>query len=83
MTDWIDVLGDAIFGVADLFMGTGRPKRVIGISLIAITVFVVIGTLIAVWLGANLAPAGYIVLAPTLLVTTTVASYCLLTDRAR
>lgn len=83
MSDWIDILGDAIFRIAESFMITDRPKRLVGVIFVAVTAFGAIGTLIAVALGANLAPNGYFVLVPALMTTTAIAGYCFLTDRAQ
>ena len=83
MADWIDTLGDAIFHIAEPFIEFTRPKRLIGISFVAITVFAVIGTLTAIALGTNLAPFGYFVLIPFLLTTTSITCYCFLTDRSQ
>jgi hypothetical protein len=83
MSDWIDILGDAIFRIAELFMINDRPKRLVGVIFVAITAFGAIGTLIAVTLGAYLAPNGYFVLIPALMTTTAIAGYCFLTDRSQ
>ena len=83
MADWIDTLGDVIFRIAGSFVDAERPKRVIGIAFAAITAFGTIGTLAAIALGVKLAPAGYFVFLPALLMTTAVAGYCFWTDRAR
>ncbi len=83
MADWIDTLGDLMFHIAEPFMNSSRPKRLVGIGFVYITAFAVIGTLIAVWLGANLNPVGYIILVPVLLLTASIACYCFLTDRGQ
>ena len=83
MVDWIDTLGDAIFRIAESFMDSNRPKRLVGVAFGAITAFGAIGTLAAVALGANLAPAGYFVLIPALLTTTVITGYCFITDHAQ
>lgn len=81
MADCNDTVGDMIFHIAEAFMETTRPKRLVGIVFASITAFVVIGTLIAVSLGTNLDPVGYFVLIPLLLTTSSIACYCFLTDR--
>lgn len=81
MADWIDTLGDAIFQIAQSFMDSNRPKRLVGIAFIAITAFGMIGTLAAVAFGANLELTGYSILIPALLTTTSIVLYCFLTDR--
>ncbi len=81
MADWIDTLGDVIFHIAEPFMDSTRPKRLVGIAFAAITTFAVIGTLIALWLGTNLNPVGYFVLIPLLLLTSSISCYCFVTDR--
>ncbi len=81
MTDWIDTLGDVIFRIAEPFMDSTRPKRLVGVVSAAITAFAVIGTLIAVSLGTILEPAGYFILIPLLITTSSIACYCFLTDR--
>ena len=81
MVDWIDTLGDAIFQIAQSFMDSNRPKRLVGIAFAAITAFGAIGTLAAVALGANLGPTGFLVLIPALLTTSSIAGYCLSTNR--
>jgi len=83
MADWIDTIGDAIFRIAESFMDTDRPKRLVGVAFVVITAFGTIGTLATVALGANLAPTGYYVTIPALLTTSAIAGYCFLTDRAR
>lgn len=80
MADWIDILGDAIFRIAEFFMDSNRPRRLFAVIFAAITTFGVIGTLFALALGANLAPTGFYILIPALLATTTIAVYCFLTD---
>ena len=64
MADRIDTLVDAIFHIAEPAMESTRPKRLIVISFVAITVFAVLGTLTAIALGPNLAPFGNFVLNP-------------------
>jgi hypothetical protein len=83
MADWIDNLGDVIFHIAEPFMHSTRPKRLLGIVLAAITAFAVIGTLIAVSLDTKLDPVGYFVLIPLLLTTSSIACYCFVTDRGQ
>ena len=83
MIDWIQTLGDAIFHIAELFMDFTRPKRLVGIWFAAITAFGVIGAFIAVLLGTNLDPLGFFVVIPLLLISSAIASYCILTDRAQ
>lgn len=80
MADWIDTLSDAIFQIAQPFMDPKRPKRLIGVSCLALTAFGVTGTLIAVALGTKLAAIGYLLVIPLLLTTTAIACYCFLTD---
>jgi hypothetical protein len=83
MADWIDTLGDAIFCIAEHFMDTSRPKRLLGVSFVAVTAFGTFGTLIAIARGANLSPVGYYVLIPLFLTTAMVAIYCFITDRVQ
>lgn len=83
MADWIDTLGDLIFHIAEPFMDSTRPMRLVGIVFATITAFAVIGTLLAVSLGTNLDSVGYFVLIPLLLTTSLIASYCFLSDRGQ
>jgi hypothetical protein len=82
MADWIGTLGDVIFHIAEPFMDSSRPKRLIGAVFAAITTFAIIGTFVAVWQGTKLNPVGYYVLIPLLLTTSSIACYCFLTDRS-
>ncbi|XZE37159.1 hypothetical protein SH501x_002762 [Pirellulaceae bacterium SH501] len=83
MVDWIDTLGDVIFRIAEPFIDSTRPKRLVGIVFAAITAFALIGTSIAIWRGNNLDPVGYFVLIPLLLLTSSIACYCFLTDHGQ
>ncbi len=83
MTNWIDILGDAIFQIAQSFTDSNRPKRLIGIAFIAITAFAMLGTSIAVVCGSNLGFAGFAVLTPALTATASIALYCFATDRGQ
>jgi hypothetical protein len=53
MADWTDTLADAVFQIAQSFMDSNRPKRLVGIAFIAITAFGMIGTFAAVAFGAE------------------------------
>ena len=66
-------LGDLIFHIAEPFMDSTRPMRLVGIVFATITAFAVIGTLLAVSLGTNLDSVGYFVLIPLLLTTSLIA----------
>jgi hypothetical protein len=81
MTDWTDILGDTISQIAQSFMDSNRPKRLIGVAFIAITAFGILGTCIAVACVGNLGAAGFSLLIPTLIATTLIALYCFATDR--
>ncbi len=59
MTNWIDILGDVIFQIAQSLMDSNRPKRLIGIAFTAITAFGILGTCIVVTCGGNLGLAGF------------------------
>ena len=83
MADWIETLGDVIFHIAEPFMDSSRPKRLVGVVFAAITTFAVIGTAIAISLGTNLDPIGYFVLIPLLLTTSSIACYCFVSDRGQ
>ena len=83
MADWIDTLADAIFHSAERFMNSGRPKHLVGVWFVAITVFGTLGTLIAIARGTILAPVGFYVLIPVLLATATVATYCFVTEHSQ
>jgi len=37
MADWIDTLEDVIFRIAEPFIDSTRPKRLVGIAFVAVT----------------------------------------------
>lgn len=51
MIDWIDILGDCIFKSAEQLMDSSRPIQIVGVFLVSLLVFVVVGTLGVLLLG--------------------------------
>jgi|GEM_PF-2857717 hypothetical protein len=81
MSDWVDLLTETVFRAAELLTGSDRPKRIIGFAFAAITVFGILGTLIAIYIGTKLSPVGYYVLVPALLLSSAISVYCFVTDQ--
>ena len=79
MADWIDVIGDAVFHVAGSLVKDRTPKQTVGIIFGALAAFILIGTIVAIWIGTELDPIGWFVLIPCLLVCISVSLYCLVT----
>lgn len=83
MVDWIATLGDAIYYIAEPFMDCSRPRRLVAVVFAALTTFAILGTIIALALGAVLDPLGYFCLIPALLLTSSISCYCFITDRSQ
>jgi hypothetical protein len=81
MSDWVDILAETIFRATELLTGSDRPKRIIGITFAAITIFTILGTLIAIYIGTELPPVGYYILVPALLLSSAISVYCFATDQ--
>jgi hypothetical protein len=81
MADWIDTLGEAIQRVTESFMDSDRPRQLVGTIFAGLTAFLLLGTVIALWLGTKLDPVGYYFLIPIVLVSASIAIYCFVTDR--
>lgn len=81
MSDWVDLLAETVFRATELFTGSSRPKRIIGLTFAAITIFGILGTLIAIYIGNKLPPVGYYVLVPALLLSSAISVYCFVTEQ--
>ena len=81
MSDWVDLLAETVYRATELLTGSGRPKRILGLTFAAITIFGILGTLIAIYIGTELSPVGYYVLVPALLLSSAISVYCFVTDQ--
>ncbi len=82
MADWVDALGDAVYQVASSIVNDRTPKQIVGIVFGALATFLVIGTIVSLWMGVKLDPVGWFIAVPLLLICATISVYCLLPWRS-